>query len=163
MTDPGAFGNAIDAVRSAKAIATSLATAKGRNLTTARLKLQMHLEEIEKFIISLDQDRAGGADVDESPVAASTRRGPKISARYHRQELEPGMFVYVLKPTARGRESFHWLCANCFECGRKSALHPRATAIHAEGGRRIWSCLNCSEAIRVDHSLSPATTAAQNG
>jgi hypothetical protein len=42
--------------------------------------------------------------------------------RYELKQVGRGISAYMLKPDVRGTESPHWLCATCFENGKKSHL-----------------------------------------
>jgi hypothetical protein len=42
--------------------------------------------------------------------------------RYELRNVAPGAVAYVLKDTMRGSEPVHWICANCFQSGKKRFL-----------------------------------------
>ncbi|SNZ20924.1 hypothetical protein [Cohaesibacter gelatinilyticus] len=44
--------------------------------------------------------------------------------RYEMQEIFTGAFAYALKPSMKGEEPEHYLCANCYTDGKKSILQP---------------------------------------
>src|SRR5437762_294468 len=43
--------------------------------------------------------------------------------RYQLQRLEPGVFVYSLKPDMAAGEPTHYICQTCYQRGKKSILH----------------------------------------
>ncbi len=51
-----------------------------------------------------------------------------------------GAVAYMLKPEARGTETPHWLCPNCFTKGQKSFFQPDGRSI---GRERIYFCAGC--------------------
>jgi hypothetical protein len=63
-------------------------------------------------------------------------------------ELKPiggqGAVAYVLKPDARGAETPHWLCPNCFAQSKKSFLQ-NAGGMH--GRMYVYSCFACKAAV----------------
>ena len=50
------------------------------------------------------------------------------SQRYQLHELKPGILVYVLKPEHAAAEPKHWLCAGCYNNGKKSILQKTYSA-----------------------------------
>src|ERR1700676_1598778 len=55
--------------------------------------------------------------------------------RYELKALRVDVFAYMLKPEARGTEPPHWLCANCYENGKKSFFQWTAETVNA---RRVY-------------------------
>jgi transposase-like protein len=66
--------------------------------------------------------------------------------RYELKKLGTGTFVYSLKPEAQGTEPAHWLCAKCFEDGKKSILQTAAVPAISSGtaGGQLYSCHSCN-------------------
>ncbi len=70
------------------------------------------------------------------------RRGKQWAeekANYALHEAAPGTFVYVHKSVGDGGAGAHWLCANCFENGKKSILQ----AGGYKASRYIHVCQAC--------------------
>jgi DNA polymerase IIIc chi subunit len=67
---------------------------------------------------------------------ASLRAWEAEKQRYELQELPPGVFVRVLKPSMASGEPIHRLCAKCYEDGKKSILQ-------CVGKNRGLDTLNC--------------------
>lgn len=66
--------------------------------------------------------------------------------RYHLQAVATGAFAYALKPEAEGSEPPHWICAACYQNGRKSVLQRG----HSHGsGEWPFICPTCKSVIYV--------------
>lgn len=46
----------------------------------------------------------------------------QTKSRYELHQIEPGIFVYALKPEFKGDEPLHYLCPSCMEKGQKGIL-----------------------------------------
>jgi hypothetical protein len=68
--------------------------------------------------------------------------------RYELKALRVDVFAYMLKQPERGVEPPHWLCANCYEDGKKSIFQWTAETAMA---RRVYRCPAC------DAKISPAS------
>jgi hypothetical protein len=67
--------------------------------------------------------------------------------RYELKNLGHGARAYMLKPSARGEESPHWLCPTCFENGKKSHLQ---FSVRAQGLGSVYRCSGCSGHMTTD-------------
>lgn len=65
--------------------------------------------------------------------------------KYEFCEPYPGAFAFILKPDAQGTEPAHWLCAHCYDRGKKSRLqsHGRGDPPYIE----IYKCSDCKNQI----------------
>jgi hypothetical protein len=65
--------------------------------------------------------------------------------RYELVALAPNVMAYSVKPAARGTEPPHYICANCYNVGRKSFLNQIVQ------GRSLdrYKCGNCDEVLSV--------------
>lgn len=59
--------------------------------------------------------------------------------RYQLEKLEPGIYMYGLKPGMDNGETQHKLCATCYNDGFKSILHSTGEG----NGLRNWKCQKC--------------------
>jgi hypothetical protein len=53
---------------------------------------------------------------------ARVKAWDETKKRYQLISPTPGSFVYALKEESKGTEPPHWICATCYEDGRKSIL-----------------------------------------
>lgn len=61
--------------------------------------------------------------------------------RYELKELGNGTLAYAVKEAMRGSEPPHWICANCYEDGKKSLLQPET---RFPGRTTVYVCHGCS-------------------
>jgi hypothetical protein len=74
--------------------------------------------------------------------------------RYQLQSVGPGANAYVVKDTMRGSEPVHWICADCFQSGKKRFLNESHSDVH----HVYHKCAECSYRIRI---RKPSSTAVQ--
>jgi len=65
--------------------------------------------------------------------------------RYELKAVGAGAVAYVLKPGDRGTEPPHWLCATCFQQGKKSFLQNEMKMVLR---RLIFTCTVCNSTWR---------------
>jgi hypothetical protein len=70
--------------------------------------------------------------------------------RYELRSLGPGANAYVPKESMRGSEPVHWICANCFQDGKKRFLSENHSDLH----HVYHKCHECSYKIRIRKSPS---------
>ena len=75
--------------------------------------------------------------------------------RYELRNVAPGAVAYVLKETMRGSEPVHWICANCFQSGKKRFLNESHSDLHFD----YHKCQECAGKIRIRKASSPADPA----
>jgi hypothetical protein len=73
--------------------------------------------------------------------------------RYELVALAPNVMAYSIKAEMRGAEPPHYICANCYQVGRKSFLNQvvRGTNIDA------FHCKTCDERLTIDKGGPPAS------
>ncbi|HMG78023.1 MAG TPA: hypothetical protein VK591_05025 [Xanthobacteraceae bacterium] len=126
--------------------------------------------DIAKSLKDMDDTvkrNAAVADLGEQIIAAQTRYATAVEQireleeklrgletwkrekeRYELKALRVDVFAFMLKPNERGSEPPHWLCANCYEDGKKSIFQwTPETAV----ARRVYRCPGC------DTTISPAS------
>jgi hypothetical protein len=70
--------------------------------------------------------------------------------RYQLQSVGPGANAYVVKETMRGSEPVHWICADCFQSGKKRFLNESHFDLHYV----YHKCQECGGKIRIRKSPS---------
>ena len=76
--------------------------------------------------------------------------------RYELKEPSSGAFVYSLK--SGDTEQPHWICANCYQQGKKSILQSFFTQAMPGRHEHIWNCPACSTKIDVSFGKAPGST-----
>jgi hypothetical protein len=79
--------------------------------------------------------------------------------RYEMKEVCLGATAYVLKADARGSEPIHWLCARCYQDGKKSLLQRGDKYSDNAGRMKGWECPVCKTIIYVRYDISPGKDA----
>ena len=74
--------------------------------------------------------------------------------RYELHRVGPIAIVYALGSQFQEGKPPHWLCANCFEDGKKS--HLQGDAGTRAFGKRVWTCTRCNAEVLVDISVQPS-------
>lgn len=72
--------------------------------------------------------------------------------RYELKEVSQSAFAYVLKPEASAAEPSHWICARCYQHGKKSILQGRGDV----WGTEPFKCHECGNEIIFVHSSDSA-------
>ena len=70
-----------------------------------------------------------------------------------------GAFAYMPKDGVKSGKPAHWLCANCFDQGRKSFLQYKGQDSTPSGGRGMestYGCDTCRASIKVSYRTKPA-------
>lgn len=86
---------------------------------------------------------------------AALRAWEAEKQRYALTEVDPRVFVYVLRQDASQGEPTHWLCANCFTGGQKAILQfDHGTS----AGQDIHVCQRCKSEIKVGQKRPPPSS-----
>ena len=114
----------------------------GTTLTTQTELLEARQREIEHT----DEIRKLKAELSRMNDWEATK------ARYTLRLLDGNVSVYVQTADIDARGPTHWLCANCFEDGRKSHLQPHEIT---KGRRQLWRCSRCKTEATMRFGVSP--------
>ena len=118
------FGAANNATNILKAV---LETRDKIKLGELHLKFTEALLELESHQLSVTQSYQALATENESlkKQIAAYERWDQESQRYELHELAPGIHVYALKQEHASGHPVYWLCAACYNDGKKSMLKPQ--------------------------------------
>lgn len=75
--------------------------------------------------------------------------------RYELVALAPNVVAYAIKADARGVEPPHYICANCYQAGKKSFLNQFVQGPYLDK----FSCNACGEKLTVDKGEPPSQRA----
>jgi hypothetical protein len=79
--------------------------------------------------------------------------------RYQLQSVGPGANAYVVKETMRGSDPVHWICADCFQIGKKRFLNESHSDLH----HVYHKCQECGGKIRIRKtSMAPGQDMAES-
>ena len=74
--------------------------------------------------------------------------------KYQLEQVHSGALAYVLKPEADTGEPPHWLCAACYQHGKKSLLQEYGRDPR-DDSYKLFGCPDCGGRIRVYYTVSP--------
>jgi hypothetical protein len=66
--------------------------------------------------------------------------------RYELVALAPNVMAYSIKETMRGTEPPHYICANCYQAGRKIFLNQQVQGVYLD----VYLCGGCREELRIN-------------
>jgi hypothetical protein len=72
--------------------------------------------------------------------------------RYEMKVPQAGVTVYALKPSMADGEPSHWLCANCYQQGKKRILQGRGDGMFSIS----WGCPDCKATLIAEPGTMPA-------
>jgi hypothetical protein len=87
-------------------------------------------------------------DLEEEIVRLKAWRTEKY--RYELKNVGPGAVAYVVKSNMQGSEPAHWICANCFQSGKKRFLNES----HSDLNFVYHKCQECAGKIRIRKTSS---------
>jgi hypothetical protein len=123
MTEIIAFAGAVSHVTNiAKAIFDTRDELKLREL---KLEFSAALLDLHHKQLKIAQDYQAVLESNEAikKQLATYEQWQQESDRYKLHQLEPGIFVYALKPEFATTQPAHWLCTTCYQDRQKSILH----------------------------------------
>jgi rubrerythrin len=115
--------------------------------------LDKAIEARESYSTQSDRVRALEAEV------ASLKAWDADKQRYELEEVSHGAMAYVLKKETQGTEPIHWLCASCYNNGKKSILQLGREKMDPAGRIPGWDCPSCKATIFVRYDISPGKPA----
>ena len=71
----------------------------------------------------------------------------KEKERYELKDVDPEVFAYVIKDSAKGTEPVHWLCCHCYNQGKKEIV----ILFHNSNYHKTYICHGCSQKISVEN------------
>jgi len=141
--------------------------AKGLQALKTETAINQAVIDIQRHALEAQQGLAAARDAE----AASARRIAELEQeimrlkdwsaekqRYHLIDAWRGAVAYMPKPGMESGEPPHWLCANCFNQGRKSFLQFKGQDIAKSGGlgsESTYGCDACRASLKVSFRTKP--------
>jgi hypothetical protein len=154
MVDISALASALSSLKAAKDIGEAMIGLRDAATFQAKLlEFQSKLIDANNAAFAAQDERVAllervGALEEE---IAHLRTWEADKERYELKEVGSGAFTYVLKEAMRGGEPIHWLCANCYQQGKKRLLQA-----HGEGSSFFYHiCPDCSGKINIPKPPTP--------
>lgn len=79
--------------------------------------------------------------------------------RYELVSLAPNLVAFAVKQSARGDEPMHYICANCYNGGKKSFLQQVTRGAYHDA----YKCNACGEHLSVNKGMPPIDYGRQGG
>ncbi|NJM33471.1 MAG: hypothetical protein HC850_00865 [Rhodomicrobium sp.] len=73
--------------------------------------------------------------------------------QYELKQVDLGAFAYVPQPDTQAAKQPHWLCANCYEDGKKSFLQSQGGVSNGRGQKH--ACARCEAWIATRFGVHP--------
>lgn len=155
------IGGAIGGLKAALDIAKGLnATADAVAINDAKIALQTAIIEAQTSLLAAQEAQTANLrrieQLEQEIVRLKDWSGER--ERYHLIDADRGAFVYMPKPNMENGEPAHWLCANCFNQGRKSFLLFKGQDASRGGGRgaeSTYGCDGCKSSLKVFYRTKP--------
>lgn len=128
-----------------QALITEKALELGREIMTAQ---QSVMEAQAAQFALIERVR----DLEKKLMEAETWKDEK--GRYELKAVSAGGFAYVVKATDAGSEPPHWICATCYQAGRKSILQVRPIQPLLRHNR-VWACASCTTTFETSENQGP--------
>ena len=141
-------------------IKTALDILKGIKKTQASGSILAEIADLQSALIDVQQgimaaNQTHTADIDRirelEQKVADLKAWDGEKARYELKNVWQGTMVYALKPDNRGGEPPHWLCANCYQKGKKCILQAAQYSVSTAR----WMCPDCKNTVIVNSSVVP--------
>lgn len=144
----------LSSLKTMKDIVQGLNAAKNEAaLNSVKIDLQGLILEAQQGLFAAQEAQSADArriaDLEQELVRLKDWSAEK--QRYELTSFRGGSVAYAQKPSVENRQAPHWLCANCFEQGRKSFLQHQADV----GPSAVYSCGGCTAHMKVDRQERP--------
>jgi hypothetical protein len=157
MPDMSAIAAAVSALNAAKDIAQAMISLRDAAAFQAKLiEFQSKLIDANSAAFAAQDERSALLERirDLEKEMAAIKAWETEKQRYQLQEVFPGATAYVLKDNAKDAEPIHWLCATCYQNGKKSILQRNGPA-DKTWEVIYWECHACDARITVRHDIFP--------
>jgi hypothetical protein len=154
MVDMSAIAGALSSFKAANDIAQAMIGLRDAAAFQSKLiEFQAKIIEANNSAFAAQEERSALLQKisDLEKQVAKLEAWETEKQRYELQELPPGVFVRVLKPSMAAGEPIHRLCAKCYEDGKKSILQS-AGRVH---GQETLNCHGCDARMVVGTFQAP--------
>src|ERR1043166_8653467 len=138
----------VTSVNAAIQLAKTLAGVRDASMIDAKvIELREHLIEAQSGVVQAQTDQSAliqeVRDLKEKIMKMENWKEEKH--RYQLRQPWSGCFVYLLKESSKGAEPPHWICAKCYDDGRRTILQPQYDKV----GFVILVCPTCKSEIHT--------------
>lgn len=113
------------------------------------IEFQNVIMDAQQSVFAIQQERAALVEkVSElEEQVARLEKWNSEKERYELSELGNGTVAYRIKDAVRGTEPPHWICANCYDDGKKSHLQPE---VRFPGSTKVYVCHACGSELTTE-------------
>jgi hypothetical protein len=111
-----------------------------------RLELQSKIMDAQASVFSVNEERTTLIDRVSTleKEIADLKAWDAEKNRYELKRLDTGGFAYTLKAGSNSSEPEHFICATCYQRGKKSILQPE---MRMPGRASVLACFECGADI----------------
>ena len=123
-----------------------------KDINDAAVRNAVAIELHEKILTAREQQSAALeriSELEKELTRFETWEAEK--QRYELKSLPPGVLVRSIKEAMRDGEPPHYICANCYENGKKSPLQSAGVS----HGLETFTCNGCGAKIKSGHFVEP--------
>jgi hypothetical protein len=157
MPDMSAIAAALSSLNAAKDIAQAMIGLRDSAAFQAKLiEFQSKLIDANSAAFAAQDERSTLLERirELEKEMAAIKAWETEKQRYQLKEVFRGALAYVLKDEAKGTEPIHWLCANCYQDGKKSILQRNGPADNTWQAI-YWKCQACPAKIIAERDVYP--------
>jgi hypothetical protein len=125
MPDMSAIGGALSSLNAAINIVKAMKDLRDWSLVQSKvIELQSTILNAQGSLFAANEERTALIERirELETQVAGVKAWDAEKDRYEKATVGEGAFAYVLKPSMRGTESPHYLCANCYSNSKASVL-----------------------------------------
>jgi hypothetical protein len=153
MDDISAIAGLTASLRAAVEIMKAMNDISDANLIPAKIfELTREIMSAQACALAVQSEQfdllQSKRDLEEEIVRLKAWRTEKY--RYELKNVGPGAVAYVVKSNMQGSEPAHWICANCFQSGKKRFLNES----HSDLNFVYHKCQECAGKIRIRKTSS---------
>jgi hypothetical protein len=154
MDDVSAIAGLVTSLRAAVEITKAMKDIGHANLIPPMIfELTKEIMSAQSFALAVQSEQfqllQSKRDLEEEMIRHKAWNTEKY--RYELRTVGPGAVAYVLKESMRGSEPIHWICANCFQVGKKRFLNESHSDLH----HVYHKCQECGGKIRIRKTPTP--------
>lgn len=155
MVDMTAIMGAFTSLKAAREFVQAAIDVRDGVMTQGEVfKLQSIIMDAQERVFSANEERATlierVRELEKQITQFETWDAEK--QKYELKQVHRGAFAYVLKPTPENTEPPHWICAACYQRGKKAILQD-LTEKHARD--HSWVCPDCKTRLLAPYDVSP--------
>lgn len=158
MVDISAIAGALSALKAANDIAQAMIGLRDTAaFQTKLIEFQAKIIEANNAAFAAQDERAALLQQirDLEKQVADFKAWETEKQRYQLEQIWPGATAYALKAATSGTEPIHWLCARCYQDGKKAILQLGTKASDTAGRIKSWECPICKSDIFVRYDVLP--------